>query len=75
MAVEGVVETDKVGVEEDLVVAEDLDMEVVVEVAAGEVQLECVLRVQEEIMEEVPLMIGGEIKRLVKIRSMVPCVC
>jgi len=69
------VETDKVGVEEDLVVAEDLDMEVVVEVVAGEVQLECVLRVQEEIMEEVPLMIGGETKRLVKIRSMVPCVC
>jgi len=47
----------------------------VVEVAAGEVQLECVLRVQEEIMEEVPLMIGGETKRLVKIRFMVPCVC
>jgi len=50
-------------------------MEAVVEVAAGEVQLECVLRVQEEIMEEAPLMIGGETKRLVKIRSMVPCVC
>jgi len=57
------------------VAAEDLDMEVAVVVAAGEAQLECVLRVQEEIMEEVPLMIGGETKRLIKIRSMVPCVC
>jgi len=26
-------------------------------------------------MEEVPLTIGGETKRLIKIRSMVPCVC
>ena len=62
--VEVVVVTGKVGVEEDSEEVEDQDMEVVVEAAAGEVQLECAPRGQGEIMEEVPPMIGGEIKKL-----------
>jgi len=43
---------------------EDQAMEVVVEVVAGEAQLVCAPRDQEEITEEVPPMIGGETKKL-----------
>ena len=64
VAEEAVVETGKEGVEVDLEEVEDQVMEVVVEAVAGEVQLVCVLQVQEEIMEEVPPMIGGATKKL-----------
>jgi len=64
VAEEVVAETGKEGAVVDLEVVEDQVMEVVVEAVAGEVQLVCVLQVQEEIMEEVPPMIGGATKKL-----------